>query len=90
LSIGSSKFAKIASYPSIRIFSRPILFYKRESFARLLLHLNAESVLEATNHNMVVVAVIGGTGSVGKTIVEALIVDGTHETIVLGRKVRTL
>jgi dTDP-4-dehydrorhamnose reductase len=36
---------------------------------------------------MVVVAVVGGTGSVGKTIVEAFEADGTHEVIVIGRKV---
>lgn len=36
---------------------------------------------------MVVVAVVGGTGSVGKTIVEAFKADGTHEVIVIGRKV---
>ncbi|KAL1646961.1 hypothetical protein SLS61_007557 [Didymella pomorum] len=36
---------------------------------------------------MVVVAVVGGTGSVGKTIVEAFKTDGTHEAIVIGRKV---
>jgi predicted dinucleotide-binding enzyme len=36
---------------------------------------------------MVVVAVVGGTGNVGKTIVEAFIADGTHKVIVLGRKV---
>ncbi|KAF2625417.1 NAD(P)-binding protein [Macroventuria anomochaeta] len=36
---------------------------------------------------MVVVAVVGGTGNVGKTIVDALKIDGTHEVIVFGRKV---
>jgi uncharacterized protein YbjT (DUF2867 family) len=36
---------------------------------------------------MVVVAVVGGTGSVGKTIVEAFLADGTHQVIVFGRKV---
>lgn len=38
---------------------------------------------------MVVVAVAGGTGSVGKTIVDALKADGTYEVIVLARKVCT-
>jgi NADPH:quinone reductase-like Zn-dependent oxidoreductase len=38
-------------------------------------------------HAMVIVAVVGGTGSVGKTIVEALKADGHHEVIVIGRKV---
>jgi uncharacterized protein YbjT (DUF2867 family) len=37
---------------------------------------------------MVTVAVIGGTGSVGKTIVDAFLADGTHEVIVITRKVR--
>ena len=36
---------------------------------------------------MVVVAVVGGTGSVGKTIVEAFLENGTHQVIVIGRKV---
>jgi dTDP-4-dehydrorhamnose reductase len=36
---------------------------------------------------MVVVAVVGGTGNVGKTIVDALKEDGKHEVIVLTRKV---
>ncbi|KAJ4986501.1 hypothetical protein SVAN01_08063 [Stagonosporopsis vannaccii] len=36
---------------------------------------------------MVVVAVAGGTGSVGKTIVDALKADGKHKVIVLARKV---
>ena len=38
---------------------------------------------------MVVVAVIGGTGNVGKTIVDGFKEDGTHQVIVLGRKVST-
>jgi uncharacterized protein YbjT (DUF2867 family) len=38
---------------------------------------------------MVVVAVIGGTGNVGKTIVDALRDDGKHEVVVLTRKVRS-
>ena len=37
---------------------------------------------------MVTVAVIGGTGSVGKTIVDAFVAEGTHEVIVISRKVR--
>jgi predicted dinucleotide-binding enzyme len=36
---------------------------------------------------MVIVAVIGGTGNVGKTIVDALKEDEKHEVIVLTRKV---
>ena len=36
---------------------------------------------------MVVVAVVGGTGNVGKTIVDGLKNEGNHEVIVLGRKV---
>ena len=37
---------------------------------------------------MVAVAVIGGTGSVGKTIVDAFVAEGTHEVIVISRKFR--
>lgn len=37
---------------------------------------------------MVVVAVAGGTGSMGRTIVETLLQDPRHKTIVLARKVR--
>ena len=37
---------------------------------------------------MVTVAVAGGTGNVGKTIVDALIASQKHEVIVLTRKVR--
>ena len=37
---------------------------------------------------MVVVAVAGGTGGVGKTIVEAFAADGKHEVKILSRKVR--
>lgn len=37
---------------------------------------------------MITVAVIGGTGSVGKTIVDAFLAVGTHEVIVISRKVR--
>ena len=37
---------------------------------------------------MITVAVIGGTGSVGKTIVDAFLAEGTHEVIVVSRKVR--
>ena len=36
---------------------------------------------------MVVVAVAGGSGHVGRTIVETLVEIGDHEVIVLGRKV---
>ncbi|KAF9693840.1 hypothetical protein EKO04_008111 [Ascochyta lentis] len=35
---------------------------------------------------MVVVAVVGGTGNVGRTIVDALKEDGNHEVIILARK----
>jgi len=37
---------------------------------------------------MVVVAVAGGTGSIGRAIVEAIVADGEFEVIVLSRKVR--
>jgi saccharopine dehydrogenase-like NADP-dependent oxidoreductase len=37
---------------------------------------------------MVVVAVAGGTGAVGRSIVEAFISQGKHEVIVLSRTVR--
>lgn len=37
---------------------------------------------------MVVVAVVGGTGKVGKTLVDALKASEKHEVIVFGRKVR--
>lgn len=36
---------------------------------------------------MGVVAVAGGTGGVGKTVVEQLILSGKHEIFVLGRTV---
>jgi saccharopine dehydrogenase-like NADP-dependent oxidoreductase len=36
---------------------------------------------------MVVVAIAGGSGHVGRTIVETLVENGEHEVIVLGRKV---
>jgi uncharacterized protein YbjT (DUF2867 family) len=39
---------------------------------------------------MVVVAVVGGTGNVGKTLVDALKASNKHEVIVLGRKVRSI
>lgn len=36
---------------------------------------------------MVVVAVVGGTGNVGKTLVDALKENGKYEVIVFARKV---
>jgi nucleoside-diphosphate-sugar epimerase len=36
---------------------------------------------------MVTVAVAGGTGKVGRTIVEAIIAAGKHQVIVLSREV---
>lgn len=36
---------------------------------------------------MVVIAVAGGTGSVGQTIVDAFEEDGKHTVVVLARKV---
>jgi nucleoside-diphosphate-sugar epimerase len=36
---------------------------------------------------MVIVAVAGGTGAVGRNIVEALISQGKHEVIILSRTV---
>ena len=36
---------------------------------------------------MAVIAVVGGTGNVGRTIVDALKQDGKHKVIVLTRKV---
>lgn len=38
---------------------------------------------------MVNVAVAGGTGGVGRTILDALIADSRHQTVVLARKVYT-
>ena len=38
---------------------------------------------------MVVVAVAGGTGAVGRTIVEAIVSQGKHDVIVLTRRVGT-
>lgn len=37
---------------------------------------------------MVTVAIVGGTGNVGKTLVDAFVADGTHKVIVMARKVR--
>lgn len=37
---------------------------------------------------MAIIAVAGGTGDVGRTIVEALLDSGKHKVFVLGRKVR--
>jgi nucleoside-diphosphate-sugar epimerase len=39
---------------------------------------------------MAIVAVAGGTGDVGRTIVEALLETGKHTVFVLGRKVRDI
>ena len=36
---------------------------------------------------MVVVAVAGGTGNVGRTIVEALLAEGKHDVLILSRTV---
>lgn len=36
---------------------------------------------------MIVVAVVGGSGNVGKSIVDGFLEDGSHQVIVLGRKV---
>lgn len=36
---------------------------------------------------MVVVAIVGGTGNVGKTLVDAFKESEKHEVIILGRKV---
>jgi nucleoside-diphosphate-sugar epimerase len=36
---------------------------------------------------MVVVAIAGGTGAVGRNIVEALLAQGKHEVIILSRMV---
>ncbi|KAF5227773.1 hypothetical protein FANTH_14679 [Fusarium anthophilum] len=38
---------------------------------------------------MVVVAVAGGTGNVGRTIVEALLATAKHEVLILGRKINS-
>lgn len=38
-------------------------------------------------YTMVVVAIAGGTGSVGRSLVDAFIEDGKHEVIVLARAV---
>ncbi len=36
---------------------------------------------------MSVVAVAGGTGQLGRCIVEAIVVDGTYEVVILARQV---
>lgn len=38
---------------------------------------------------MVVIAVAGGTGNVGRTIVQALVATGKHEVKILSRKVNS-
>jgi hypothetical protein len=38
--------------------------------------------------NMSVIAVAGGTGKVGRAIVEALVAEGKHKTFILSREVR--
>lgn len=40
-----------------------------------------------TIHKMSVVAVAGGTGSIGRSVVEEIVADGKYEVIVLSRKV---
>jgi NADP-dependent 3-hydroxy acid dehydrogenase YdfG len=47
-------------------------------------------LLDIKIYIMVVVAVAGGTGSVGKTLVDAFMEDGTHKVVVLARKVNNL
>lgn len=37
---------------------------------------------------MVVIAIVGGTGGVGRTLVEAFVADGKYQVIVLARKVQ--
>lgn len=37
---------------------------------------------------MVIVAVAGGTGAVGRTIVDAMVGSGNHKVFVLSRRVR--
>lgn len=36
------------------------------------------------------IAVAGGTGNLGRTIVEAIVADGKFEVVILGRKVRLI
>lgn len=43
-----------------------------------------------TSINMVVVAVAGGTGDMGRLITDALVETGKHEVYVISRKVHTL
>lgn len=38
---------------------------------------------------MAIIAVAGGTGNVGRTIVEAIVAAGKHEVKILARKVST-
>lgn len=49
-------------------------------------HLQPTTTATTTTDNMVVVAVAGGSGNVGRTIVETLRATSEHEVIVLGRK----
>ena len=38
---------------------------------------------------MVQVAIAGGTGNLGRTLVDALVANGKHQVFVLSRQVRT-
>lgn len=41
-----------------------------------------------SNDNMVTVAVAGGTGGIGRTLVEAILATGKHDVKILSRTVR--
>ena len=41
----------------------------------------------SVNHTMVVVAIAGGTGAVGRTVLDAIAKAGEHDAIVLSRTV---
>jgi methanogenic corrinoid protein MtbC1 len=73
----------------IRLHVRSIISERLPIVAQQSLHQLAIWHIATKSHssNMVVVAVAGGTGNVGRAIVETLLESAKHKVIVLGRKV---
>jgi hypothetical protein len=76
-------------YMCIRLHVGSIISERLPIVAQQSLHQLAIWHIATKSHsfNMVVVAVAGGTGNVGRAIVETLLESAKHKVIVLGRKV---
>jgi FlaA1/EpsC-like NDP-sugar epimerase len=63
------------------------LSYEGVSLEGIIYQTSQITLFRISSNIMVTVAVAGGTGKVGRTIVEAIVAAGEHKVVILSREV---